>query len=52
MAPFNKNLKRKSREQRQNKPSKAGDTAPTQALPLQFDDDVPDFPRGLIFFEF
>lgn len=46
MAPFNKNLKRKSREQRQNKPSKAGDTAPTQALPLQFDDDVPDFPRG------
>lgn len=48
MAASNKkNLKRKSGE-RQNKPLKSGDTAPTsQSLPLvQFDDDVPDFPRG------
>ncbi|CAO2824133.1 unnamed protein product [Amaranthus hypochondriacus] len=43
MAQFNKkNVKRKSRDH-QNKPS---DSTPSQTLPIQFDDDVPDFPRG------
>ncbi|XP_021753643.1 rRNA biogenesis protein RRP5-like isoform X2 [Chenopodium quinoa] len=45
MAPLIKrNLKRKSGEQRQhNKPVKSADDKPPS---LQFDDDVPDFPRG------
>jgi len=49
VASNKKNLKRKSGEDGQSKSLSSADFA-ASALPLQFDDDVPDFPRGFFLF--